>query len=315
MRAAAVFYGTFFQQAPIKLIVWQEPKPIDKSRRDLLSKPYLYFFFQNTDQLQSITAQVFESMLFQNREVARLIKTEFNPVKVAINDNKVDGVAKSLRDSFSIYAYPAVYIALPNGKQVHNTSWQSDRMFHAFLRDALMSAITKATVEAMKSGDWALASQAYERANREQHISTWADFNEAIYWSIALRHQKNESRAKEVLQAEQNKHRFPFAPGKDDWPAPCTDYLLGKISRDDLMKKAIAEGDTRGYKALLVHYVCGADLLLRGQRDEAIKELKLAAMTSNSTYLYPAIFARAELQAIGESVPKVDKDDDDRSNF
>ncbi len=314
MRAAAVFYGTFFQKAPVNLIAWQQPKPIDRSRRDLLSKPYLYFFFENNNQMNSITAQVFESMLFQNREVARLIKNDFNPVKVAVNGVKADGISKYLSDSFTLYRYPLVYIALPNGKPVHNTSWQSDRMFHAFLSDALMSAITKVTVEAMKSADWALACKAYERANREHHISTWADFNEAIYWSIALRHQKDESRAKEVLEAERNKHRFPFTTAKHDWPAPCTDYLLGKISRDELMKTALAEGDTRGYKALLVHYVCGADLLLRGQRDEAIKELKLAAAKPSSTSLYPAIFARAELQAIGEHVPKVDREDDDTSN-
>lgn len=96
MRAVAVFYGTYSQQAPVNLIAWQQPKPIDKSRRDLLSKPYLYFFFENSDQLHSIIGQVFESMLFQNREVARLIKTEFNPVKVAINEDKPEGVSKSL---------------------------------------------------------------------------------------------------------------------------------------------------------------------------------------------------------------------------
>lgn len=310
MRAAAVFYGTFFQQPPAKLIAWQVAKPIDKSRRDLLSKPYLFFFYEDTNQLQQITAQVFENMLFQNREIAHLIKSKFNPVKVAINENKDDGVAKSLNQTLSVYRYPSVYIALPNGTIVQNTSWQSDRMFQAFLGEALMSAGADAATESMKLADWGLACEAYERAYHVKNISNFSNLTDAIYWSIALRHEKNDTRAKAVLEAERNRHRMPmFLAGKNDWPAPCADYLLGKISRDELLKMATAEGDKYGYKTNLVHYVCGADLLLRGKKEEAIKELKIAAIRRSTIYLHSAIFAGAELQALGETLPETEKKD------
>ncbi len=312
MRAAAVFYGTFFQQPPAKLIAWQEPKPIDKSRRDLLSKPFLYFFYENSDQMQRITAQVFENMLFQNREIAHLIKSEFIPVKVAINDSKNEGVAKSLNQSLSVYHYPAVCIALPNGTEIQSTSWQSDRMFHAFLSEAMTAAISQAANDSMKSGDWETACQAHERASRRQGFSTFTTLSNAISWSIALRHQNNETRAKEVLEAERKRPRVPIAiAGKNDWPTPCADYLLGKISRDELMKKATEEGDKYGYKTNLAAYVCGSDLLLRGKKEEAIKDLKAAAAKRSVSYLYPAIFASAELKAIGEPLPEADKKDTD----
>ena len=311
MRTAAVLYGTFCQQAPVSLISWQQPKPLDKTRKDLLSKPYLYFFYEESDQLHSITNQVFENMLFHNREIARLIKSEFIPVKVAVAKDKEDGLPKSLSNSFAVYSYPAVYVALPNGKHVQNTSWQSDRMFHAFLSDALLSTITRAANDAMLSADWALACEAYERASHDQRNSNFSNLTEAIFWSIALRHQKNETKAKEVLEAEQRKQKLPsFLAGEGDWPAPCADYLQGKISRDDLVKSVTTQGDKYGYKAVMVHYVCGADLLLRGKKEEAIKDLKLAGAKRSLNYLSSASFACAELRALGDTSPSVERGDD-----
>ncbi len=312
VRASAIFYGTFFQPPQTNLIVWQQPKLIDKTRKDLLSKPYLYFFYENKDQLHSITGQVFESMLFHNREVANLIKTEFIPVKIGISGDKTDLISKSIGNSFSIYRYPCIYITLPNGKQVQNTGWQSDRMFHAFLSDALLNTVSHAASEAMKGGDWALASKAYEESIRHPHMRNFSNIGEAVYWSIALRHLNNETRAKEVLETARRKNKLQqLVAGKDEWPTPCADYLLGKISREELAKQAATSGDRWGYRKALVQYVCGADLLLRGKRDEAVKDLRIAATSSTASYLDTGDFARAELRAIGEKVPEIEKADHD----
>ncbi len=311
LRASAVFYGTYYQKTPVNLISWQQPKPIDRSRQDLLSKPTLYFFYDTSDQFHTITAQVFESMLFHNREVARQINSEFIPVKVSLNEEETDALANSLSKSFSVYSFPSVYIALPNGKQVSHTTWNSDRMFQAFLNDSLITAVSKAAAEAMRTADWSLAIKAYERASKENFHGSIPNPSDAINWSIALRHQKNEARAKEVLEAELRKNKLPkIIASKDDWPVPCIDYLLGKISRDELMKKATGESDKYGYKGSTLHYVLGENLLLDGRQEDAIKELRIAAEDTRSPYLYSAKYARAQLRALGEKVPEEKEDED-----
>lgn len=313
MRASAVFYGTYFQKAPAKAITWQQPKPIDRSRRDLLSKPTLYFFYEDYSPLQKVTAEVFESMLFQNREVARLVKDEFIPVKVAINTSNSEP-AKSLTNTLGVYQYPSIYITLPNGKSIHQVSWQSDRMFHAFLNDALIARAPKAAGAALENLDWALACEAYELAFKEHAYSPYSGICDEIYWSIALRHQNNEAKAKQVLEREWKERRIPeFIRGKEDWPKPCIDYLLGKITAEELEKKATL--DPHSYKKALSQYVIGENLLLQGKRDEAIKALKLSAEASKAYYMHDSKYARAQLRQLGEKVEDEKEESDLRSIY
>ncbi len=316
MRAAAVFYGTCVHQAQVGEIAWQKPKPIDTKSRDLLAKPMLYFFYDSSDQFHTIIAEIYESMLFHNREIANLIEREFTPVKVAMNGEKSDPVAKSLNDGLSVYAYPSIYIALANGQRVQNTTWQSDRMFHAFLADSLDTAKSKAAGAFMMAADWERAVKAYERRNTGAFHGAYSSQWDAICWSFALRHLKNESKAKEVLAAVQGKNQLPkFIAGNEDWPEPCVNYLLGKISKEELKKLASSEGDRYGYKGVLVHYVCGEDLLLKGDKDEAIKELKQAVSDRDSSYNTAANYARGELRCLGVKVPNSKKDVDDDFSY
>ncbi|HNB22100.1 MAG TPA: hypothetical protein PKZ32_06780 [Candidatus Melainabacteria bacterium] len=299
MRAFAIFYGTYSHKSTEKLITWQKPAPIDNSRRDLLSKPTLYFFYENDNQIQKVTAQVFESMLFHNREVGHLVTSEFVPVKVPVTSNNVEP-AKSLSTKLSVYSYPSILITLPNGKRVHRTSWQSDRMFQAFLKDAMANASSKAALEAMQRADWPLACEAYSKAfSFRPHTAFFSKFD-SINWAIALRHQHEEAKAKEVLEAAAKKRGLPdFITGKTAWPQPCVDYLLGKISAEELAKKD--PEDKHDYKVPLVRWVIGEKLLLDGKREAAISELKQSAATKEP-YVPAAKYARAQLRQLGEKV-------------
>lgn len=308
LRAGAVFYGTYFHKGPDKLITWRQPKPLDRSRRDLLSKPTLYFFFEDDNPLQRVTAEVFESMLFHNREVAQLVNDEFVPIKVPVTSNNAEP-AKSLSTALGVFSYPSIYVTLSNGKKVHRTSWQSDRMFQAFLKDALISSLSKAGKEAMEHADWTLASEAYEKTSNVKVHSPFFNKFDAINWAVALEHLNQTAKAKEVLEKESKTRRLPeFIAGKDGWPQPCIDYMLGKISAEKLNTKDPV--DKHDYKAPMIHWVIGEKLLLEGNKEDAIKELRLSSAASKSSFVPAAKYARAQLRQLGEKVEEEKEEED-----
>jgi hypothetical protein len=313
-RTAAIFYGAFFQPALDNMISWNQPKPLDKSRRDLLSTPTLYFFCDTSDQVNQIWTQILDNMLFHNQEIATLIKEKMIPVKVVLHGENSDALSKSLKDSLHVTSCPAICLALPNGKLVNSASWQSDRMFVAFLKDGLKRKSYTAALEAMRNNDWVGACRAYEIVQRESKDDIRFDLYDKVYWSIALRHIKDETKARAVLEDALKRTRKSFKlDKKDNWPEPCVDYLLGNLSYDELMKAAAANKKKSNYHDETVHYICGVKYLLDGNDKLARKELRMVAENQGARYLYAAKFARAELRALGEKFPERDDDDDDLS--
>jgi len=250
-------------------------------------------------------------MLFHNREVAAIIKRSTIPVKVVLKGENSDALSKSLKGSLRVTTTPAICLALPNGKKVDDTSWQSDRMFVAFLKDALKRQSRSAAFEAMRKNDWPLACKAYEIDHKDSANALRVDLYDTIYWSVALRHNNDDTTARKVLEEAlaRTKKSFKFDQ-KDNWPEPCVDYLLGNISYDELMKLSATNKTKHSYRDETAHYVCGIKYLLDGNKELAIKELRKIADDRGARYLYSAKFARAELRALGENYPEKDEDDD-----
>src|SRR5262245_40502998 len=112
LRLGVISYGTWCPPPPpAKLLTWQDPAPVDPDRKDLLSTPMLYYFCNTHDMMNSFWTRLFESALFNNREVVEAINKNFQSVKVDFNPDKPDALAKQLSDKFSVSIYPNVVVA------------------------------------------------------------------------------------------------------------------------------------------------------------------------------------------------------------
>lgn len=315
LRTVVIYYGTFYQPAQENMIVWNQPKKMDRSRKDLLSKPTLYFFCDGSDQWNKAITQVAESMLFHNREVAALIEKSVVPVKVVLNGENNDVVSNSLKNALHVSNCPDICVALPNGKRIDRTSWQSDRMFLAFLRDALRMQPRRAAIEAMGRCDWGLACRGFELDHINKADAITVDLYDTMYWAIALRHHKDDGAARKVLEdaLARNKTSFKGFVQDDNWPEPCIKFLLGDLTYEELMKvaKDKKKKSRYSYRPETAHYICGANYLLDGKIEPAKKELRIIAKSNTASHLYAAKLARAELRALGEDFPEKDDDYDD----
>lgn len=253
-------------------------------------------------------------MLFHNREIAQLLKEAVIPIKVTLKGENSDALSKSLKNSCHILSTPAFCVTLPNGAIVDSTSWQSDRMFVAYLKDAVKRSLNKAAVEAMKRNDFALACRAFEADYKNNVNNNRFDLYDTMYWSIALRHQKDDTKARNVLIEARDRYSKYFKFDKNDnWPEPCINYMLGEISQEELMKKASEKKEKYSYKEDTARYICGTKFLLEGNVELAKKELKPVADSTSARYHTAAKFARAELRALGEHYPEKAEEDDDSS--
>ncbi len=314
MRGVSIFYATFYHKAPEKIVAWQQPKALDKSRRDLLSRPSLYFFCDNSNQFNSIMTQLYDNMLFQNREIVSMINESVIPIRVVLNGEKSDALSKSLKNSLRISNTPSVCLALPNGAYVEGTAWQSDRMFVAFLHDAMEHSVRTAGFEAMRNTDWDTACRAFQLDFENKPSDELVDYYGTIYWSIALRHNHNDARAREVLQDALKRNKKALYFDKDDrWPEPCVHFLLGEINWDELKKRAAEYKNKHKYQAETAQYVYAVNLFLEGKTEQAKKELREVAENKDTRYYYSGKFARAELRALGETYPKEEEDNDTES--
>lgn len=311
LRGAVVYYATFFHSVPEKMIAWGQPKPIDKSRTDLLATPRLYFLCDTGDQWNKIFTDIYDSLLFQNREVAALINKTYIPIKVELKGEKSDALSKSIKSTLRATYCPGVYITLPNGAVVDSTTWQSDRMFVAFLKDALRRSSHTAAFEAMRKADWTVACRAFQLDYDAKSIDETVDLYGAIYWSFALRHKNQEEKARKVLEDALRRNKKALIFDKDDtWPEPCVHYLLGDLTHAELMKKAAAYKKKNRYQDETARFVYGVNLLLAGKTELAKTELKKVAENRDSAYYYSGKMARAELRALGENYPEQEEEEE-----
>lgn len=324
MRVIAIYYAVYCPPpATRNTLTWQEPKPIDVNRQDLLSTPILYYFCDMSDQFTVIFTDLFEDSLFNNRELVDFIKAHFKTVKVE-HRSKVEGqLSDEIIDKYSVTTYPHVVIALPNGKEVSGSGWSSDRLFLAFLKDGAQNCNLTAAREAMMKGIYAVASEAYAREDSDKALLYGQDgpLAHAIYWSFALRHEKKDDQARSVLknalarcdsvkpalplQFRRQLWRWLGSKGRP-WPIPCVRYLLGEISVDDLIKQA-EKDHWQTSEVTNVHYVCGVNARFDGDLEAAKKHLRMAC-SKKSERSDDYNFARRELEEMGEQVAHSDKD-------
>src|SRR5262249_20211261 len=152
------------------------------------------------------------------------IRNNFVPVKV---ERRTDAPQEPFDELFQKLSYetcPSLVVALPNGTRVHFTSWQSDRMLLAGLRKAPGGGPPTPAQYAMKKGKFDLACQGFAKYYEKRMDPPWAPYDDrlskAIHWYFALRHEKRDKEANELLNKilkEWHKHFYD----NQNWPVPC----------------------------------------------------------------------------------------------
>lgn len=305
VRAVVIWYGVYFPPPrPQDLLFWQQAKPIDPSRKDLLSTPILYYFCDKSDVFGNIQANVFERSLFNNRDVTELIHNNFIPVKVERLTSAPEPLFDELSQRLSHGMFPCMVVALPDGTSVTYTSWQTDRMLIAVLRDALIEVSRTAAQDAMQKGDFAMAAQSYAKHDAQITDHYWAmeDYRlgNAVHWYIALKHEGKDEEAAKVLEDTLSiwSQRYP----RDQfWPVYCLRYLFGQLSADDLLKVAEKEKEL-----VTAHYLIGVQSKLKGNLGDAKKHLLLAVRKKTDDYREDYKYARMELRLMGEKIPEAE---------
>lgn len=296
IRTGAILYGSIFVPPRPITVQWQKPQPIDAKRRDLLSKPTLYYFTDVREVLgQLISASAQETML-KNREVVHFLETDFVPVLVERTEDQDDELISTLIEKLNVDSYPYVVVCLPNGKQVSNRGWQSDRMFKAYLKDVQKECVEIAAYESMNIGNFPVASEAFskflEGGTDVEKRSCWP----YLYNWVALQHQKKGHEAHEAM----DKQLKTFEDDSTDlWPVPCMRFLEGKINAADLLRACNKGGDAGSVSA--AHYFIAEKFLAEGKIDEAKKEFRDTLKRGSESY-WQVTFAKKELQLLGEKV-------------
>jgi hypothetical protein len=251
--------------------------------------------------------QLFENSLFNNRELVEFIRSNFVPVKVERRTNAPQEPFDELFQKLAYETAPSLVVALPNGTRVHYTSWQSDRMLLAVLRDALVECPLTAAQYGMKKGNFDLARQGFAKYYAKKMDLSWAPYDDrlskAIHWYFALRHENRDKEANELLKnmlAEWHKHYH------DDtyWPIPCLHYLIGQIPADDVVKAAGRDKS----ELTTAHYVIGVQSELNGDIKSAKDHLRLAIFRRPDSDRDDYNYARTELRLLGETLPKSEDD-------
>jgi hypothetical protein len=303
VRAIVICFGVYFPPPrPQDQLVWLQAKPIDPSRKDLLSTPMLYYFCDKGDVFGMIQANVFEHSLFNNRDVTQLIHNNFIPVKVERLTNTPDPVFDELSQRLSHGVFPCMVVALPDGTSVTYTSWQTDRMLIAVLKDALVESSRTAAQDAMQKGDFAMAAQSYAKHDSQISDHYWAieDYRlgNAVHWYIALKHEGRDKEAAKVLEDTLSiwSQRYP----RDQvWPVFCLRYLFGQLPAEDLLKQAEKDKET-----VTANYLIGVQSKFKGNLGEAKKHLLLAVCKRENNYRDDYKYARTELRLMGEKIPE-----------
>ncbi|PWT96886.1 MAG: hypothetical protein C5B53_08800 [Candidatus Melainabacteria bacterium] len=309
LRALVICYGTYFPPKRTQdLLVWQQPKPIEPNRKDLLSTPTLYYFCDEKNLLGIVLTNLFENTLFNNRDVVELIRNNFIPVKVERQENAPHQLFDDLSQKFSCEVFPCMVVTLSNGTKVSYTSWQSDRMLIAILKDALSQCSLSAAQEAMLKGNFGLACQAFAKIKSEKSDLRWTLSDDrlanTIHWFFALKHERREKEAAAVLGETLSVWLNRFPNHERIWPIPCLRYLAGQVSIDDVLK----ETDQYGGPLVTAHYVIGVQSELNGDLETARKHLRLAVAKKQDEDRDDYKLARAELRLMGEAVPSSEGD-------
>jgi hypothetical protein len=303
-RIGVVMYTTCNPPPPTK-INWQQPEAINTTSRDLLGKPHLYYFWDSADKVSWLFCTILESAVFNNRELASIMQTEFVPYKVKKDSNE-NSLAASLCEKLEVNTFPSIVITLPDGEYVDRAVWQSDRMLTAFLRDQKSSCLRAAGYDGMKTQKYPIASTAFaqylERCNiDEKRPRSWI----YMYMTIALMHQNQIAKAEQV--ATQAAAVYKSDSGKKTWPRPCLLYLAGKLTSAELIEAAKKEGDAAANST--AHYCIAEKQLASGNEEAAKKEFLLTIKIDTHSRYAQSRYARAELKTIGIKAGSAGDDD------
>lgn len=306
-RLFFIAYSTYFpSESPANTIVWQSAVPLDRNRKDLLTKPDLYYFCDRSDKMQEMISKVGEGFLFNNRQVVQFLKNNFRLTKIE-HQNEDNEVVAKLRDQLSVYMYPTITITLVDGTRVNSCSWQTDRGFMVFMEDALRDRYAIAARRGLLTGNYHIACEALATLKQlPEHVNVQAAFlssdDPAIYQYIALRHLKRDAEAQTVLQQaliEQNK-----TYGEKRTVA--LQFLLGQITQSQYVAQ-IKDTST----PTRIHYLCAEKNLFDGNLKLAKTEFHLAVANKNDLFSDDYKYACTELKALGETIPSEEKEDKD----
>jgi hypothetical protein len=296
VRTGLIIYGSFFVPPKPNVVQWAKPQPIDDNRRDLLSKPTLYYFSDMRSLSSRFVDNLAQQSMLNNREVIHSLESDFVPVRVERREDQDDEVISSLIEKMNVDSYPYVVVCLPDGTRVSSSSWQSDRMFKAYLQDVQHQCIEEAAYQAMEIGNFPVASEAFSRfltvATDLDKKSSWP----YLYSWVALQHQKKDREAQEIIDRGL---QICEKANEDKWPVPCMKFLAGKINAAEVMKACNKDGDTGAVSAF--HYFAAEKFLAEGLIDEAKKEFRDTLKKGSDSYRQ-VLFARKELKLMGEDV-------------
>jgi len=296
VRCAVICYRTYFPAVSPRLsIVWQAPAELQPQRRDLLSRPTLYFFCDHSHPVASAISDLVAGVIFNNRQIVQYMQNNFRLIKVDSTSHNSDLIAQLSR-KYHYYSLFKVVVTLVDGTKIDSCDFDSDRGFMIFLQNAYSERrFETAAQTAMLDCDFKEASDAYEKIDPKRRFARAPDGYE-IYWCIALLRQHRDDEAKQILEKSLASYRTHNSD--DAYPIPQIRYLLGQLSQQQLIDRG----------KIPANYLIGEQLMLQGKTKQAAEKFRLAG-AKNQSYWLPCRLARAELLSLGQELPK-DTDED-----
>lgn len=293
LRFVVTVYDSYVKPAPVNLVAWRAPFIPDSNHPNLLDKPILFYFISQADVFDVLKTQAVESTIMKNREVAKLLKDNFECVKV-VSTKKNDEITKQLITKYGISAPPVVVCVLPNGQVVDPSALQiTDRLFASSLVDAKNLCVKVAADQYMQRGDMTNAMSAYARFLQIPGSSSTARFHALERYVVACRMTGHEKEATAALNKYASKQTSSL--GSDEFIL----FLRGEKSADELW------AEEKNEEPVTARFLIGMKYLQEGKKDQAIKNLRGALDVgdhSNPDYL----IARRQLQSLGEPVPLIE---------
>ncbi len=210
------------------------------------------------------------------------------PVRVAEKkpnkDSNQDDIAVQLRQKFRVESYPTFVITLPDGKEIDRDLFPaSAQYFIAFLRHSQTLAKYTEGIELLASAKYQLSANAFEDwlAHTETRKNDMA--NAALYCNLCYYMLGENEKAKMVLGPALAKYQCSDAIR---WPEPLANFMLGKITSDELLKQCSSHKDKRSRESR-AHYFIGMKKLKQGNIAGSKEDFLLAktnAYESSETY-------------------------------
>lgn len=289
-RFTCIFYETTTAPPVVNLVQWEAFNPKEKPDGNLLQKPTLLLFVDERTVLDKLRWQLVQGTIFQNREVAALMKDKFRCVKVVLT-GKGDRPALALAEKYHIFGYPEVVIALPNGESISNSAMQfTDRLFAVGLNDARTLGLKTAGDAAMARSDFTQAAKAYQKYLASQHGDETKMLHSMLRYYIACKKLGLDAQAKAVLAS------YP-TPG-DRGINECFEFLKGKMTQEELWNSFGKNGEPTTVK-----YVIAMHNIFEGNRPEAVRSLLWIAQRGDR-YSPDYKNAMAEIKVQGLVVPQ-----------